>query len=126
MHIDMPMTAIKDFGKFDEKDPFFKTLNEVYNNINWRRTSYNCYKNGNAGKNRSFRFKGSLYVTYNRFIDGNSKKEQNQDDEKEKIMRAKYELIAHKVIEAMHMKWNDLVDTAQNTTVQSGQEVSRL
>ncbi len=41
-------------------------------------------------------------------------------------MRAKYELIAHKVIEAMHMKWNDLVDTAQNTTVQSGQEVSRL
>lgn len=33
-HIDMPMTAIEDFGKFGEKDPFFKTLNEVYNNIN--------------------------------------------------------------------------------------------
>ena len=30
----MPMTAIEDFGKFGEKDPFFKTLNEVYNNIN--------------------------------------------------------------------------------------------
>ncbi len=28
-HIDMPMTAIEDFGKLGEKDPFFKELDEV-------------------------------------------------------------------------------------------------
>lgn len=28
-HIDMPMTAIEDFGKLGEKDPFFKEIDEV-------------------------------------------------------------------------------------------------
>ena len=28
-HIDMPMTAIEDFGKLGEMDPFFKELDEV-------------------------------------------------------------------------------------------------